>query len=618
MAELETLGKVYPFSIPPFFALILRAFSVIEGIALTVDPDYSIVQVGPHSPLHACALASLVNQMLVRCAKQLGCWCNYCLLCCVCFGVRLLLKLATVLIVLSIQECFPYLARRLLADDDPRVRQALKDVLYGGKTRLDVDRCARQTRLSAQFELCIVKFSTAGGVSMDTAVILLAHPFVAYGLPVGSSGSQWVPAVLACRLIRLSDAFSAYTTDGLSGDEPVAVPQRVQAAATPSRPAPAAAAPGSFAPVPAFAMTATPATVSSSSTLSPAAKDALLAVFSRKGSYVQELLVDELVAAVDALSREALSETLRLVLGSAPVALAMTSLEAAGPLRPLLLPFTGPLELMARLAPAVALTPEDEEALGVVRGVFLLMQRLQGNAVVNSSSSGSYSSPAAGMVFSTTGGSGGRPSVASVLQPAVLDGRSAAAAAAEAFSGATAVAEELRPLLPELLPGLQHTGELFVRTFVRRVVQRAADSLQLPGGMTAEQREEAIAMAALNFMPRAALGASGFSSGAGVSNATAGFTGSAWSSGSANQFGSAQSPVQQQQQLSGPVMSAFSSAAGWSPIDRSGWQPTSMGQLVTGLAAAPFLAVLTPLAILGEMQRRQQQQAGGQQDNQQL
>jgi aarF domain-containing kinase len=300
-------------------------------------------------------------------------------------------------------------------------------------------------------------------------------------------------------------------------------------------------------------MTATPATVSSSSTLSPAAKDALLAVFSRKGSYVQELLVDELVAAVDALSREALSETLRLVLGSAPVALAMTSLEAAGPLRPLLLPFTGPLELMARLAPAVALTPEDEEALGVVRGVFLLMQRLQGNAVVNSSSSGSYSSPAAGMVFSTTGGSGGRPSVASVLQPAVLDGRSAAAAAAEAFSGATAVAEELRPLLPELLPGLQHTGELFVRTFVRRVVQRAADSLQLPGGMTAEQREEAIAMAALNFMPRAALGASGFSSGAGVSNATAGFTGSAWSSGSANQFSSAQSPVQQQQQLSGPT-----------------------------------------------------------------
>jgi aarF domain-containing kinase len=46
MAELEALGRDYPFSIPPFFALILRAFSVIEGIALRVDPDYAIVQVG--------------------------------------------------------------------------------------------------------------------------------------------------------------------------------------------------------------------------------------------------------------------------------------------------------------------------------------------------------------------------------------------------------------------------------------------------------------------------------------------------------------------------------------------------------------------------------------------
>jgi aarF domain-containing kinase len=39
-----------------------------------------------------------------------------------------------------LQECFPYLARRLINDDDPRVQQALKDVLYGGKQRLDVDR----------------------------------------------------------------------------------------------------------------------------------------------------------------------------------------------------------------------------------------------------------------------------------------------------------------------------------------------------------------------------------------------------------------------------------------------------------------------------------------------
>jgi aarF domain-containing kinase len=46
LGELEQLGTRYPFRIPPFFALILRAFSVIEGTALGVDPDYSIVMVG--------------------------------------------------------------------------------------------------------------------------------------------------------------------------------------------------------------------------------------------------------------------------------------------------------------------------------------------------------------------------------------------------------------------------------------------------------------------------------------------------------------------------------------------------------------------------------------------
>ena len=57
---------------PSYFALILRAFSVIEGIALRVDPQYSIVQ-----------------------------------------------------------ETFPYLARRLLTDNSPRTRAALRQLLYG-------------------------------------------------------------------------------------------------------------------------------------------------------------------------------------------------------------------------------------------------------------------------------------------------------------------------------------------------------------------------------------------------------------------------------------------------------------------------------------------------------
>jgi hypothetical protein len=51
-----------------------RAFSVIEGIALGVDPDYAIVL-----------------------------------------------------------ECMPYIARRLLSDDSPRARAVLRQLLYGDR-----------------------------------------------------------------------------------------------------------------------------------------------------------------------------------------------------------------------------------------------------------------------------------------------------------------------------------------------------------------------------------------------------------------------------------------------------------------------------------------------------
>lgn len=39
MSEIDKLAERYPFRVPPYFALILRCFSVIEGIALRVDPQ---------------------------------------------------------------------------------------------------------------------------------------------------------------------------------------------------------------------------------------------------------------------------------------------------------------------------------------------------------------------------------------------------------------------------------------------------------------------------------------------------------------------------------------------------------------------------------------------------
>jgi len=69
------------FMIPEWFLYTSRAFLTLEGVSLQADPNYSIIK-----------------------------------------------------------SCFPYVARRLVADDDPRARKALRDLLYGASDALDVDR----------------------------------------------------------------------------------------------------------------------------------------------------------------------------------------------------------------------------------------------------------------------------------------------------------------------------------------------------------------------------------------------------------------------------------------------------------------------------------------------
>lgn len=66
-ADLAQITFDYPFRIPPYFALIIRAISVLEGIALVGDPDFAIVD-----------------------------------------------------------EAYPYVAKRLLTDKSPRLQAALK------------------------------------------------------------------------------------------------------------------------------------------------------------------------------------------------------------------------------------------------------------------------------------------------------------------------------------------------------------------------------------------------------------------------------------------------------------------------------------------------------------
>ena len=72
MMHTQELARNYPIGIPSYFGLIIRAFGTLEGLGLSMDPRYSIVK-----------------------------------------------------------ECFPYLARRLLTEDTPRMRKMLRSFLYG-------------------------------------------------------------------------------------------------------------------------------------------------------------------------------------------------------------------------------------------------------------------------------------------------------------------------------------------------------------------------------------------------------------------------------------------------------------------------------------------------------
>jgi len=216
MTEMEGLAENYPIRVPGYFALVLRAFGVLEGIALKVDPDYSIVS-----------------------------------------------------------ECFPYLSRRLLSDNSEHSKELLKKLLYSESGRLDMRR--------------LQKFAEGFG------------------------------------------SYSMATDSGVRGSsrQRRAIPR-----------------------------------------LDPAVKDAIQLVFSEEDSYVQELLVDELVAAIDALSRDAASEVLRLMIGGAGVTNALAEAKAFGPMTPMMLqPVQYPLDFLTRFAPAIELSEEDDEALDNVHAL---------------------------------------------------------------------------------------------------------------------------------------------------------------------------------------------------------------------------------------------------------
>ncbi|TKY53600.1 kinase protein [Spatholobus suberectus] len=104
-SDLAQITFDYPFRIPPYFALIIRAIGVLEGIALVGNPDFAIVD-----------------------------------------------------------EAYPYIAQRLLTDESPRLRDALRYTIYGKSGVFDAERFID---VMQAFENFITAAKSGGGENLN-------------------------------------------------------------------------------------------------------------------------------------------------------------------------------------------------------------------------------------------------------------------------------------------------------------------------------------------------------------------------------------------------------------------------------------------------------------------
>ncbi len=160
----------FPFRVPPYYALIIRSLVTLEGIALSVDPDFKI----------------------------LG-------------------------------AAYPYFAQRLMEDPDPQLRESLKEMLFEGDafrwTRLEnlVASAASQAQLDLDTLLDQVLdflFSPNGGMLRSQLVDAVVDRVDALGwLTVQRLGRQ-LPRALQPALITNADPFT-YQQDSMLDLEPI-------------------------------------------------------------------------------------------------------------------------------------------------------------------------------------------------------------------------------------------------------------------------------------------------------------------------------------------------------------------------------------------------------------
>ncbi|GLI71535.1 hypothetical protein VaNZ11_016767 [Volvox africanus] len=396
-ADLAQITFDYPFRIPPYFALIIRAIGVLEGIALVGNPDFALVD-----------------------------------------------------------EAYPYIAKRLLTDDSPRLMAALRYMVYGRDGVFDADRLidllgaleqfveSSQTAMGnlnslSSMEDSVSGMRSIGGLNSVDMELAAGSTLPAAEAPQKQQSSSGWPFPL---LFPSTDALASMLLGGGGGvgngvaasfplgpmDLPIPAPAMLdlgslgvgtsrqllgllaallppplasgvaaamaqqQAAATPG-------ATGALS-IGGLSSTTTGARLGSSSRT----RAALRFIFSPEGALFRDFMLDELVKSIDALSREQAVALLQ--------ALGLQGMQV-----PLMLP--GVPRPFIPLAPT--LTPEDRRVVDNLAKI---------------------------MGFLTRGSAQEEQMILERQQQQGLMGMAVGAPAAQMVSNSAAVAGELLPVLP--------------------------------------------------------------------------------------------------------------------------------------------------------------------------
>jgi aarF domain-containing kinase len=255
-SDLAQITFDYPFRIPPYFALVIRAISVLEGIALVGNPNFG----------------TLVRAFCIRISHRLS-------------SVRSSHNPAAASSRSAIiDEAYPYIARQLMTDRSPRLRSALRYMVYGKEGTFDAENLIDLLQALEKF----------------TAV-----------RDDGDGTAFKVDGVRGTKVVGAAGDFAGSQKVDVTDRDTDVDGGRFRVSAASGAPALAASSSSS-----ATATTLTTSQAGGSTALTPAndertVREALRFFFGKDGEVFREFILEEVVTVVDASGREGLRELAR-------------------------------------------------------------------------------------------------------------------------------------------------------------------------------------------------------------------------------------------------------------------------------------------------------------------